>query len=38
MLEASKSKSMNRHIIVFTVVTILYLPLSYVTVRTLTQR
>lgn len=31
MLEASKSTSMNRHIIVFTVVTILYLPLSYVT-------
>ncbi|KAK4669973.1 uncharacterized protein QC763_207614 [Podospora pseudopauciseta] len=31
LLEASKSTSMNRRIIVFTVVTIFYLPLSYVT-------
>ncbi|KAK0659712.1 hypothetical protein QBC41DRAFT_237224 [Cercophora samala] len=31
LLEASKSTSMNRHIIIFTAVTIFYLPLGFVT-------
>ena len=32
LLEASKSTSMNRYVIIFTILTIFYLPLGFVTV------
>jgi Mg2+ and Co2+ transporter CorA len=33
LLEAHKSTSMNRYIIIFTTLTIFYLPLGFITVR-----